>query len=65
MFSSDDPGKDICHVGSALFMGNSIRLMCSNQVDTLEQTIWCERIANYAYEVSGIKPFGIGQLISK
>lgn len=42
MFSSSDTGKDVCHVGSALFMGNNVRLMCSNQVDTLEQSAWTE-----------------------
>lgn len=29
--------KDICHVGSALFMGNSIRLMCSAQCNKISQ----------------------------
>jgi hypothetical protein len=42
MFSSTNQAKDICHVGSALFMGNNIKLMCSNQMDTLSQTIWSE-----------------------
>lgn len=40
MFSSDKQESDVCHVGSALFMGNNIRMMCSNQVDTLQQTVW-------------------------
>ena len=28
-FAGDSSNKDICHVGSALFMGPTIRLMCS------------------------------------
>ena len=43
MFSSTDTTKDICHVGSALFMGNNIKLMCSAQVDTVEQTVWTQQ----------------------
>ena len=42
MFSGTGENKDICHVGSALFLGNNIKLMCSNQVDTLEQVVWSE-----------------------
>jgi hypothetical protein len=44
MFAGDEEHKDICHVGSALFMGNNIRLMCSCQVDTLEQTAWHKKV---------------------
>jgi len=40
MFAGDENNKDICHVGSALFLGNNIQLMCSSQIDTLSQTIW-------------------------
>lgn len=43
MFAGDSENKDICHVGSALFLGNNIKLMCSNQVDTVEQTIWSQQ----------------------
>lgn len=28
-FAGDSSNRDICHVGSALFMGPTIRLMCS------------------------------------
>lgn len=53
MFSSSDTGKDVCHVGSALFMGNNVRLMCSNQVDTLEQSAWTEYIVKGASYATG------------
>ena len=36
MFAGNGENKDLCHVGSALFMGNKIKFMCSNQVDTIE-----------------------------
>lgn len=35
MFAGEGNESDVCHVGSALFMGNNIKLMCSNQMDTL------------------------------
>ena len=35
MFAGEEENKDICHVGSALFMGNNIKLMCSKQYDML------------------------------
>ena len=50
--------RDICHVGSALFMGNNIKLMCSNQVDTLEQTIWSESKNTVAIWARGRAPSG-------
>lgn len=50
--------RDICHVGSALFMGNNIKLMCSNQVDTLEQTIWSESKNTVAIWNRGRAPSG-------
>lgn len=59
MFSGDGSSaknRDICHVGSALFMGNNIKLMCSNQVDTLEQTIWNEYYYSHHYQEEGKEP---------
>lgn len=56
MFSGNDSGSDVCHVGSALFMGNNIKLMCSNQMDTLSQTIWCSETSTRNNWVSGRKP---------
>ena len=59
MFSGDGTeakNRDICHVGSALFMGNNIKLMCSNQVDTLKQTIWNELYIMFANWIRGKKP---------
>lgn len=56
MFSSSDTGKDVCHVGSALFMGNNVRLMCSNQVDTLEQSAWAMIIDGTRYYMQGKPP---------
>ena len=48
MFSGNGAGSDICHVGSALFMGNNIKLMCSNQATTLKTTL-CQQRTNTRY----------------
>ena len=58
MFSSSDSEKDVCHVGSALFLGNNVRLMCSNQVDTIEQSLWAERYNYYNNWTEGHAPRG-------
>lgn len=58
MFAGDRDSKDICHVGSALFMGNNIKLMCSNQVDTLQQTIWNEKSYDTKHYAEGKAPKG-------
>lgn len=52
MFSGSRDDADMCHVGSALFLGNNIRLMCSNQADTLEQHIFSE----YERKVEHVQP---------
>lgn len=56
MFSGNGSKSDVCHVGSALFMGNNIKLMCSNQMDTLSQTIWCREASSKISWVRGYKP---------
>lgn len=40
MFSGDSSNRDLCHVGSGLFLGSNIHLMCSAQCDVRKQVIW-------------------------
>ena len=40
LFAGDSANKDICHVGSALFLGPNIRLMCSKKIKEETQTLW-------------------------
>ena len=40
MFAGDEKSKDTCHVGSALYLGPTVRMMCSAIWDTLSQTVW-------------------------
>ena len=39
VFAGDENNKDACHVGSALFLGNSIQLMCSKHCHRFDQYI--------------------------
>ena len=39
-FSGDRKHKDVCHVGSALFLGPTLKFMCSNQCRKRTQKIW-------------------------
>ena len=41
-FAGTKDNKDKCHVGSALFLGNSIKFMCSSQCKVETQTLWDE-----------------------
>ena len=50
------PKKDICHVGSALFMGNSIKLMCSAQCKRIDQVGYIEQHAKYPVYYEGHEP---------
>ena len=42
LFAGDDEHKDKCHVGSALFLGSSIKFMCAAQVGKKSQTMFHE-----------------------
>ena len=50
------PKKDICHVGSALFMGNSIKLMCSAQCKRIDQVGYIEQHGTYPVYYEGHEP---------
>jgi hypothetical protein len=42
MFAGDEKNKDLCHVGSALFLGPQIRFMCFADIAKIEQVVWNE-----------------------
>lgn len=51
MFAGDSQNKDVCHVGSALFLGPSIRLMCSKLLKTETQNkVWWETTRTFAMD---------------
>ena len=62
IFAGDSSHKDRCHVGSALFLGSTIKFMCAANVSTDEQTmfwlnyysVWSQGDGCTDYEYMGI-----------